>query len=75
MDNPGWSVHIDIRDTDVDVSNIEGYQSENYLGNDRDWVKCGLSPDKKEFWGVGDETKLVFILKYFLDRAGNADSR
>ena len=69
MDNPGWSVRIDLRGTSLQRRPMAPYRSDNFEEDNTDWVECKLSPDANQFWGVGDPSKLVFILDYFLSFA------
>lgn len=64
LDNPGWSVTVDLVDTNLEGKNFEIIQHE--LSEER-WVHCSVSENK--FRGAGDETKLEEILKIFLDWA------
>ncbi len=64
LDNPGWSVTIDLYET-----NLEGkrfHQYENHI-SDESWIECKVEEDR--FRGLGDPTKLEQILKIFLEWA------
>ncbi|MBP5432611.1 immunity 53 family protein [Ruminococcus sp.] len=60
LDNPGWSVKIDIAETcyqdkvpvSVDIDN-----------GDDDWIKCYFKDN--QFIGVGDASKLEMIISVF----------
>lgn len=64
LDNPGWSVTIDLEDTNLEGKTFETFQNE--VSEDQ-WIHCSLKENK--FYGAGDETKLEEILKVFLDWA------
>jgi hypothetical protein len=65
-DNPAWNVRIALSGTTAAGAQIPTFQSPNHLENNLDWVDCRLSDDGSEFWGVGDPSKLTFIIDYFL---------
>ena len=65
-DNPAWNVIIGLTGTTAEGVQIPTFRSPDYLENDKDWVECRLSDDASEFWGVGDPSKLRFLLDYFL---------
>jgi hypothetical protein len=64
LDNPGWSVTIDLEGT-----NLEGIAYETLERNksEVDWVRCWV--EGKHFRGVGDPTKLREILRVFVEWA------
>lgn len=62
LDNPGWSVSIDLHGTNLEAMNMEPYQKNN--GED-DWILCEIK-DKK-FIGNGDPFKLGAILEFFVE--------
>jgi hypothetical protein len=66
LDNPAWNVRVALTGTTAQGTQIPTFRSPNYLEEDTDWVECRLSDDGGEFWGVGDQHKLAFILEYFL---------
>jgi len=68
-DNPAWNVTISLVGTSAEGKNIPPFRSPDYSKNDEDWVDCRLSDDGNEFWGVGDQHKLEFIIQYFLKYA------
>jgi hypothetical protein len=64
MDNPGWSVTIDLDDT-----NLEGkeFQPIKNHPSEETWVECQVEDNK--FCGFGDFNRLEEILSIFLDWA------
>jgi hypothetical protein len=62
LDNPGWTVSINLVGTRFENHNIICF-SQNF--SDNDWVVCEVK-DKK-FIGNGDPLKLEFILETFLN--------
>lgn len=60
IDNPGWMVHIDLEDTELENKNFEKIQYDN---GDKDWLLCFLKG--KIFFGTGDSQKLGKILTIF----------
>jgi hypothetical protein len=64
LDNPGWDVTIDLKDTNLDGKHFEEFQRE---ASEERWIHCRV--EKNKFRGFGDETKLEEILKVFLDWA------
>ena len=66
IDNPGWSVGIDVAGTSAEGVAIPRFRSTDFDENDQDWVECGLSEDEASFGGVGDQKELAFIVDYFL---------
>ncbi len=60
LDNPGWSVHIDLADT-----NLEGkpFTTISRLIDDNNWLICKVNNDV--FNGGGDSHKLEEILRVF----------
>lgn len=68
LDNPGWSIQIDLADTLVSELNIEYNLFET---NDNDWY--GFSVKDSLFHAIGDPYKLEFLLRKFkeLIESGN----
>ena len=64
LDNPGWSVSINLKDTNLEGKRFESFQRET---SEERWISCRVEGD--EFRGFGDETKLEEILKVFLEWA------
>ena len=67
MDNPGWSVGIDLQGTPLFGKAFE--RVERNYESDTDWLLCELKPDGSQFWGVGGAEQLPAILQIFLDFA------
>lgn len=62
LDNPGWIVSIDLKDTCLDVSALP------YVLHERSTVNWfGYKVEKEKFEGVGGPENLTEILAYFLD--------
>ncbi len=60
LDNPGWSVNIELTDTNLEFKNFETIQI--YI-NENNWINCKVTNGK--FIGGGDSDKLETILKIF----------
>ena len=60
LDNPGWSVVIDLVGTDLAGSDMSPYTSDP---SDTDWVFCKLEAGK--FTAHGDPSKLDWIIDHF----------
>ena len=60
LDNPGWSVKIDLMDTPFENRVFEEYEIDN---GDYDWIRCWVKDHI--FYGVGDSHKLEMIIKKF----------
>ena len=60
LDNPGWSVKIDLRETNYENAEFNRYMQD--LG-DEDWVCCFL--EDGIFNGAGDPHKLGTIIQIF----------
>lgn len=60
LDNPGWTVDINLEDTNLEGKNFTKVQYDN--GN-RDWLTCLVKDDM--FSGAGDPQKLEKILTIF----------
>jgi len=62
LDNPGWIVSIDLKDTCLDASALP------YVLHERSTVNWfGYKVEKEKFEGVGGPENLSEILAYFLD--------
>ncbi|MCB5951010.1 immunity 53 family protein [Enterococcus sp. BWT-B8] len=59
LDNPGWSVDIDLTDTNLVDASFETLD----LTGETNWIYCTIRNSK--FVGRGDETKLLEILSVF----------
>lgn len=70
LDNPGWSVKIDL-----DHTNLEGREFEKIERHESDglWIICSVEENK--FCGYGDPTRLEELLTVFLNwaKAQNED--
>jgi hypothetical protein len=66
LDNPGWSVEIDLSDTQWEDAVWEDLIFENAPN---DWINC--SKKGAEFKGYGDGKKFEFILNHFLTQIGS----
>lgn len=60
IDNPGWSVNIELTDTNLEFKNFETIQ---IYTNENNWINCKVANGK--FIGSGDSDKLETILKIF----------
>lgn len=60
IDNPGWSVKIDIVDTPLENLHIEYSLTET---SETDWY--GYSVKDGTFNAAGDQTKLLFLITLF----------
>lgn len=71
LDNPGWSVEIDLTDTPLSGAKFNGHSygvGEDSNESSDDWMDCKVEGDK--FLGFGGPGKLEEILTIFLDWAG-----
>lgn len=68
LDNPGWSVKIDLQGTELECRTFETImepREQSAFEASGRWLRCEV---KNGTWqGVGDETRLVVILRTFLD--------
>lgn len=69
LDNPGWSVKIDLKGTRLEHVDITPVVREN--GPD-DWVQIRV--ENSQFVGYGDPQKLIVILATFREWAQHASS-
>lgn len=60
LDNPGWSVVVDLRGTDLEGRDMPSYACDN---GGRDWVFCKIEDGR--FVGNGDPSKLECIIDRF----------
>src|SRR5688572_21068277 len=67
LDNPGWSVEINVVDTPLDGRDFAPVVD---LAPEREWMKCHVSEGR--FHGVGGAPMLGRILRVFLDWAREA---
>jgi hypothetical protein len=62
LDNPGWSVKIDLIDTDWEGSVFDSVQIQRE--NEDDWIFCKV--EDKSFIGCGGPDNLAEILEIFI---------
>lgn len=60
LDNPGWLVEIDLKETVLEERSFTTICSEN---SENDWVNCKVENGK--FYGFGDKAKLAYIINTF----------
>jgi Immunity protein 53 len=65
LDNPGWMVKINLRDTGSEDAPLEALRSDN---GEIDWFHCFKRDG--EFVGAGDPSKLRAIIEHFLKFVG-----
>lgn len=68
LDNPGWTVTIDLVNTDLGGREFEEAKD---LEPERDWIRCWVEDTK--FHGAGGPQKLEEILRIFLNWANAKD--
>ena len=61
LDNPGWTVEIDIQATSLEARTFTRVQEQRATD---DWLDCRIADGK--FLGDGDPSKLERILRIFL---------
>jgi len=61
IDNPGWSVEIDLGETSLSNKHVPEFIIEHSAD---DWIRCFVKEAK--FYGYGDPSKLESILSFFL---------
>ena len=64
LDNPGWSIEIDLIETSVENTKFSRVKVEN---TELDWYRCYIKDNK--FHGVGGPKNLIDILQVFHDWA------
>ncbi len=69
LDNPGWRVEIDLKDTRFAGGSFTRVEEKRQNG---EWLLCWTENDK--FVGAGDPSKLIVILQHFLEWIGPLDS-
>lgn len=69
LDNPGWYINIDLRETDYANLQINDLNQDN---GDSDWIKCSITDGV--FRGFGDTLKLNKIIQIFKGWVENIDS-
>lgn len=60
LDNPGWSVQIDLSEGNIDEISFEAVSN---CTDDSNWMHCEVKDGK--FCGRGDPTKLDAIIEVF----------
>jgi hypothetical protein len=71
LDNPGWSVTIDIAETVLAEAPFAEVRRER---GDDDWIRCWVA--EGQWRGVGDPLKLGLVLREFLTWArGHVEPR
>jgi len=76
LDNPGWSVEIDLIETQLNGAEFAGHSYG--VGDDSDqssdeWIDCRVEGEK--FLGFGGPEKLEEIMTIFLDWADSDPNR
>jgi hypothetical protein len=66
LDNPGWRLSIDLKETYLETFTFDNIQIER---SENDWLICQIREDK--FEGFGGIYNLAEILDLFLDWADN----
>lgn len=69
LDNPGWSVKIDLADTILEEEPFTERRSGDPEGPS--WLVCHVERHHHQFIGMGDPTRLQEILGIFLEWAKN----
>ena len=67
LDNPGWTVTVDLTETNVQDKPFESYSCgaiANDLTEDQDWIVCKV--EERKFKGAGGPAKLEEIIATFL---------
>lgn len=64
LDNPGWSVSIDLQETELENKPFCEIKTDN---GDNDWIVCSVR--NKIFQGMGDAGKLTDIIRIFKEWA------
>jgi immunity protein 53 of polymorphic toxin system len=65
LDNPGWSVTVDLSGTTLENIRFQAYQENK---GEKDWIFCEVVGNK--FVGRGDPGKLQTILEIFVSLIG-----
>lgn len=69
IDNPGWSVEVDLRSTPLAARKFADVTAER---SDKDWIHCRVRDAK--FQGFGGSRNLREVIEVFLDWADACDS-
>src|SRR5690349_16932245 len=70
LDNPGWSLDVDLTDTDleaVEYSPVEENVGPDSRPNDNDWIVCRV--EKGKWLGRGGPLKLSRLVEEFVSWA------
>lgn len=70
LDNPGWSLTVDLMGTALSGATMDPYTHE---GSEDDWVFCKIESD--QFKAYGDPSKLVWMIDYFCEWAKGSPLR
>ena len=65
IDNPGWSVTVDLLGTNLEDVRFQTYRDDK---GEEDWILCEVGGGK--FVGTGDSGKLQTILEVFVSLIG-----
>lgn len=60
LDNPGWEIKIDLKNTMLEKEKIDYVLTEN---NEKDWF--GFKVENAQFIASGDPNKLSFLIEKF----------
>lgn len=66
IDNPGWSIKINLNETFLENSHLENIRIER---TETDWIHCYLK--NQQFFGYCGEKNLIETLKIFINWAEN----
>jgi hypothetical protein len=61
LDNPGWTLSIDLTDTPLEKKKFAGYR---YELSAHDWINCRV--EEKQFRASGGPMKLEELIEVFL---------
>ena|SRR5437899_11255830 len=70
LDNPGWEVKIDLKDTRWESSTFDELQLERAPN---DWIHC--KKEGAQFQGYGDPRKLGQVLGHFLAQVNRVNAK
>ncbi|MBU1112456.1 MAG: immunity 53 family protein [Candidatus Omnitrophica bacterium] len=74
LDNPGWTVMIDLNDTPLNNKQFETVAEgvgEKSIPESNNWIECKI--ENNQFVGVGGPDKLERIIEIFLNWANNTN--
>ena len=60
LDNPGWSIDVNLEDTELENKNFENFEIDD---GDKNWLFCFVEDDV--FKGRGDPDKLEKMIEIF----------